>query len=462
MWQSMRMILAAPLVVLSVALPTWQQAPMESSATPEVFVARVQDAAITPVTADYLAEAIDAASQAQAACIIIELDTPGGLMESTRDIVKAILGSRVPVVVYVSPSGARAASAGVFITLASHVAAMAPATHIGAAHPVRMGGTPGPAPSDGTQESQESEQSTMDEKILNDATAWVRSLAELRGRNVDWAVKSVTESKSTPSTEAVELNVVDFIAIDFDDLLNQLDGRTIAAAGDTLLLETKDAAIVEFEMWWGERILSVLSDPNIAFLLLMLGFYGLFFELYSPGWGVPGTVGAICIILAFFGLAVLPINYAGLLLIFLAIGLFVAEAFITSFGLLTLGGSVCLVLGGIMLVDSELPVMQVSLSVLIPVALGTGMVAFFLAGKALSSFRLNVQTGTEAMIGEMAIADEDFTPHNEHYRGRVLVHGELWQAACDRPISSGSELIVTSCEGLTLSVSDKADQTKRG
>ncbi len=302
----------------------------------------------------------------------------------------------------------------------------------------------------------------MDEKILNDATAWARTLAELRGRNVEWAVASVTESKSIPSSEAVELNVVDLIASDIDDLLSQLDGRVVEVGGDTLRLETRGAAIVEYEMWWGDRILSVVSNPNVAFLLLMLGFYGLFFELYTPGWGISGTLGAISLILAFFGLAVLPVNYAGLLLIFLAIGLFVAEAFITSFGMLTLGGSVSLILGGIMLIDTAVPAMRVSLSVLLPVAIGTGIVAFFLAGKAFSSFRLRVQTGAEGMVGKVATADEDFSAHENQFRGRVSVHGELWRAISDKPVAHRTELVVTGCKGLTLSVSQKTNPNKGG
>jgi membrane-bound serine protease (ClpP class) len=428
---------------------------------PRILVAQLDDAVITPVSANYLVEAIAKANESGAVCVIIEMDTPGGLMESTRDIVKAILGSRIPVIVYVSPSGARAASAGVFITLASHVAAMAPATHIGAAHPVQIGGMPGQEPPD-EQDRQGAREDPMEDKILNDAVAWVRSLAELRGRNVDWAEAAVTESESTPSSEALELNVIDLLADNVDDLLAQLDGRIVQMNGHEVILETDGARIETFDMWWGETLLSILSDPNVAFLLLMLGFYGLFFELYTPGWGIPGTVGAICLILAFFGLAVLPVNYAGLLLIFLAIGMFVAEAFITSFGMLTLGGSICLILGGIMLIDSPVPVVRVSLAVLIPVAVGTGVIAFFLAGRAFSSFKLKVQTGTEAMRGEIGTADDDFVPHADHFRGRVHVHGEIWKAVSETPVRAGTEIAVERCEGLTLFVEETPTSTQRG
>lgn len=454
-----RVASVAPLAILLAASMLPLEPPNQDSAPQEVLFARIDDAAITPVTADFLINAMNEAAEIGAVCLIIELDTPGGLMQSTREIVKEILSSPVPIVIYVAPSGARAASAGVFITMASHVAAMAPATHIGAAHPVQVGGG-GPSPS-GDEESSQSGQSPMDEKVLNDATAWVRSLAELRGRNAEWAVSSVTESKSIPSTEALDLNVIDILATDYDDLLAQMDGRLVVIEGDTLELHTAGAPLSEIEMWWGERVLSVVSDPNIAFLLLMLGFYGLLFEFYTPGWGVPGTLGAICLILAFFGLAVLPINYAGLLLIFLAIGMFVAEAFITSFGLLTLGGVVCLIFGGIMLVDTPVPVLQVSLKVLIPVAIGTGIVAFFLVGRAVSSFSLKVQTGTEAMAGEIGFAAGDFEAYEDLYKGTMQVHGELWRALSEEPVNAGAQLQVDRCDGLTLYVSKKKTNPDR-
>ena len=428
-----------------------------------VLLARLDDDAITPVSSGFIIDAIAEAEEGGFEAVIIELDTPGGLMNSTRDIVKAILGSRVPVIIFVSPSGARAASAGVFITYAAHVAAMAPATHIGAAHPVNIGGggMPGQAPPQDSQQDSEPAQSPMEDKVLNDAIAWVRSLAELRGRNPDWGEAAVRDSESIPATEAIELNVIDILASDIDDLLTQTDGLEVEIGGETRILNTADAEIEEFAMWWGERILSIVSDPNLAFLLLMLGFYGLFFELYTPGWGIPGTLGAICLILAFFGLAVLPINYAGLLLIFLAIGLFVAEAFITSFGVLTLGGTVCLILGGIMLIDSPLPMMRVSLAVLVPVAAGTGVVAFFLAGRAFSSFKLKVQTGTEAMVGEIGFADNDFEDSGSGFRGRIRVHGELWRAVSSQPVAEGDSLAVERVDGLTLLVSKK-NRTLKG
>ncbi|MGA7304660.1 MAG: hypothetical protein WBW88_07280, partial [Rhodothermales bacterium] len=265
----------------------------ERSLSGAVFTVRVE-AAITPVSADFIRRAMREAGEAGASCLVIELDTPGGLMESTRQIVKDILASRFPVIVYVAPRGARAASAGVFITLASHIAAMAPATHIGAAHPVQMGGAPGqPAPDQ--EKGSESGGSTMEEKIVNDARAWARTLADLRHRNADWAAAAVTESQSIPSSEALELNVIDYVVADLPELLEVIDGRAVETESGTVMLHTRGAAVVPVDMWWGERILSLLSDPNLAFLLLMLGFYGILFEFYTPGWGVAGTTGIVCL-----------------------------------------------------------------------------------------------------------------------------------------------------------------------
>ncbi len=415
-----------------------------------VFHMRLDDEPITPVTARYIERALREAASARAACLVLELDTPGGLVTSTQRIVKDILGSRVPVVVYVAPPGARAASAGVFITLASHVATMAPGTHIGAAHPVSIGGMPGTPPADTTSGRQQG--GVMEEKILNDAVAWARSLAELRGRNAEWAALAVTESRSITATEAVAENVIDLIAEDLDDLLAQLDGREVTLPGGPAVLRTAGAEVRAVPMWWGEQLLAVLSNPNVAFLLLMFGFYGVLFEFYTPGWGVGGTLGAICLVLGFFGLAVLPINYAGLLLIALALGLFVAEAFFPSFGALTLGGVVCLVLGGLMLVDSPTGLLRVSMAVVVPVALATGAITLFLVGGVVKAMRGRVQTGSEGMLGSEVVAHEAFVPVEGRYRGMVLAHGELWQAVSAAPVAAGDAVEITDREGLTLFV----------
>ena len=410
----------------------------------------VDDQPITPVTARFIERGIEEAEEVGARVLIIRLDTPGGLMESTQDIVKDIIASRVPVAVYVSPSGARAASAGVFITLSAHVAAMAPATHIGAAHPVTIGGAPAPADTTGGQE--QGQPSVMEEKMVNDAVAWSKSLAELRGRNVEWAALAVSESRSITNTEALAQNVVDLLADDLNDLLAQMDGREVELETGPVTLRTAGAELRPLGMWWGERLLGVLSNPNVAFLLLMFGFYGILFEFYTPGWGVGGTLGAICLVLGFFGMAVLPISYAGLALIVLALGLFVAEAFVTSFGALTLGGAVCLILGGLMLVDSPIEVMRVSASVVVPVALATAVITFFLVGSVVKAMRAQVQTGTEAMLGTEAVAQQAFAAKEGAYQGLVLTHGELWKAVSQKPVTPGDILEVDQREGLTLFV----------
>ncbi len=417
-----------------------------------VLHARLDDEAITPAIARYLSRAIELAEENAAECLVIEMDTPGGLMQSTREIVKEILDSNVPVVMYVSPSGARAASAGVFITLATHVAAMAPGTHIGAAHPVQVGGLPG-SPSGGQEDTTAQRgRAVMEEKVLNDAVAWVRSLADMRGRNADMAESMVTDSKTLVAVDAVEEGIVDLIAENFGELLTKIDGRTVVLPRGTETLNTSTARVEMLEMWWGEKLLGILANPNIAIILIILGFYGVLFELYSPGWGVPGTVGIACLLMGFFGLAVLPINIVGLALILLALALFVAEAFVTSFGALTIGGVACLIIGGLMLVNEPLGVVRVSLKVLLPLALATGAITFFLLTRIVKSIRAPVTTGSEGLIGTMAIADDDFVSDGKEFAGYVRTHGELWRARASVAAQRGDKLRITNVDGLTLGV----------
>jgi membrane-bound serine protease (ClpP class) len=292
----------------------------------------------------------------------------------------------------------------------------------------------------------------MEEKVLNDTVAWARSLAELRGRNAEWAERTVKESLSVAASEAVKDGAVDLVADNLDDLLIKLDGRPVTLPQGTVKLRTAGAEVRPVEMWWGDRILGVLSNPNVAFLLMIFGFYGILFELYTPGWGVAGTVGVICLVLAFFALAVLPINYVGLALIALALALFVAEVFITSFGFLTLGGVVCLVLGGLMLVESPAGFQRISLGVLIPVALATGGITFFLVGSIVKAHRGRVQTGSETLLGGEAHAAADFTPDGKGYTGMVRIHGELWKATSTSPVRANQVLKVLQRDGLTLTV----------
>jgi membrane-bound serine protease (ClpP class) len=417
----------------------------------------LDDQAISPVTARFVERAIRRAEEERAECLILVLDTPGGLVDSTRGVVRDILSSEVPVVVYVAPSGARAASAGVFVTLAAHVSAMAPATNIGAAHPVQVGGLPGAPPQREAEEEngegdKKNRSTPMEVKSVEDTVAWARSLAELRGRNAEWAARAVRESISVPASEAVKEKAVDLLAEDLDDLLSKIDGREVKLLHGTVRLRTANAEVQTLEMWWGEQALALLTNPNVAFLLLIFGFYGVLFELYSPGWGVAGTLGIVCLLLAFLALAVLPINYVGLALLAVALGMFVAEAFVTSYGALTIAGAVCLVLGGTMLVDSPAGFERVSLAVVAPVALATALVTVFLVGSIVRAHRRGVQTGSDALAGAAAAAAEDFVAEDGRFVGLAQVHGELWKAVSPIRVTAGQSLEIEGRQGLTLMV----------
>lgn len=384
------------------------------------------------MTAKYIDEAIRLAEDNQAECLIIQMDTPGGLMEATWKIDKSILASLVPVIVYISPSGGRAASAGVYISYACHLIAMAPSTHLGSAHPVAMGG----------QDSSK----TMMEKITNDAVAHIKGLAEKRGRNAEWAERAVRESVSITETEAVEKKVADIIAKDLGDLLDRLDGRTVKLdSGAERTLHTKDARVRHSAMDWRYRILDKISDPNIAYILMMLGIYGLFFELSNPGAILPGVIGGIFLILAFFALQVLSVNASGVLLILLALLFFFLEVKVNSHGLIALGGIVSMVLGSLMLFKT--PVFRVSLSLILFAALLTA--AFFLLalGAAYRTHRLKPVTGRRGMIGETGEALRTLDPE-----GPVAVHGEIWRAVSTRKVRKGETVEVTDVDGLTLKV----------
>ena len=328
-------------VIPCLLMASWVvQTPQPADRDSMLLAVRIDEQPITPVTAKFISRALTKAQTQGAQCLVIELNTPGGLMDSTQRIVTEILNSSTPVIVYVSPYGGRAASAGLFITLASHVAAMAPGTRIGAAHPVQLGGLPIPPQQPPTNPDAEKggkspgTSSAMEEKLVNDTVAWAKSLAQLRNRNADWAALAVTESRSITATEAIELNVVEIEASSLLDLLQQVDGRKVIVYRDggqqQVTLNTATARVETLQMWWGERVLMVLANPNLTLLLMMFGVYGILYELYSPGWGIAGTLGVVSLVLAFFGLSVLPINYAGLALIGVAIALFVAEAFVTS------------------------------------------------------------------------------------------------------------------------------------
>lgn len=394
------------------------------------------DASINPATAAFIHTSLERATDEGAVCLIIELNTPGGLLKSTREIVSDLLTARIPVVVYVSPAGAQAASAGAFIVLASHVAAMAPGTNIGAAHPVSLQG--------GEQDS------VMSAKATNDAAAFIRSISEKRHRNVRWAEEAVRQSTALSETEARRDTVIEIIASTLDDLVRQLDGRTVSVDSGSVVLHTAGATVVHREMGWKFSLLNLLSDPNFGYIFFMLGLYGLLFELYNPGSVLPGVVGAISIILAFYSMHTLPVNYAGLGLILVGIILFILELKITSYGMLTVAGAVSLFLGSIMLIDtpSGFEIIQISWYVIVPSVLFTVLFFAFALGKGVAAQRRVPTTGIEGLVGETGVALEDLAPD-----GQVRVHGEIWSAtASTAPIRSGTGVIVEAVHGLHLTV----------
>jgi len=400
------------------------------------------DATINPSTAEYISSGIQQALEANAECLIIKLNTPGGLLKSTRVIVSEILDSEVPVVVFVYPGGSQAASAGVFITLAGHIAAMAPGTNIGAAHPVTMQGE---------------QDSIMNEKATNDAAAFIRTISEKRARNVKWAEDAVRKSLSITETEALKENVIDLIAVSIEDLLDKIDGRKISLPSGEKVLDTKNAEEIDVEMDFKQKLLGLLSDPNIAYILLMIGLYGIMFELYNPGAIFPGVIGAICLIVAFYSLHTLPVNYSGLALIILSIILFIAEIKVVSHGLLTIGGVISLILGSIMLIDADstLEVMKISWKVILVIVIFTVAFFVFAIGFGIKAQTRKPTTGAEGIIGE-----EGETISNLDPEGQVRVHGEIWNAESpDGFISQGTRVIVTAISNLRLTVR-KLKQTK--
>ncbi|MGA2314856.1 MAG: nodulation protein NfeD [Thermodesulfobacteriota bacterium] len=393
------------------------------------------DGIINPATAKFITDSIDEATQQGGQCLIIQLDTPGGLMESMRLIVKKELASTIPIIVYVAPSGARAASAGVFVTMAANIAVMAPSTHIGAAHPVTLGGGEG------------KESKTMTEKIVNDTVSYIKTIAKNRGRNVDWAEKAVVKSVSITEEEAVKLNVVDFITPDLPSLLAKIDGKVVKFNGVTRTLHTKGVQPKPIQMSWRDRLLDIISNPTIAYIFLMLGIYGIFFELSSPGAILPGVVGGIFLILAFYALQMLPVNYAGLALILFAIILFIAEIKVVSHGLLAVGGVISLFLGSMMLFQSPAEYMRVSMSVIIPAVMVSAAFFIFAVTKAINARLQKPTTGMEGLVGETGIATTSISPE-----GKISIHGEFWNVMSDQPIEEGGKVQVIGVKNLKLKV----------
>ena len=383
------------------------------------------DGIINPVSAQFILDAIARAEDKHAEALIIELDTPGGLLEATRDIVQEFLATDLPIIVYVSPSGARAGSAGVFITLAAHIAVMAPGTNIGAAHPVTMGG--GGMPGGGEKDTTGS--SVMNDKMTNDAAAMIRAIAEQRGRNIDWADSSVRESKSITATIALESGVIDFILPDIESILEKIDGKTVKVPSGEITIHTQNAIVELFEMDWKQLFFDKLSDPNIAYILMMLGVYGMIYELSNPGAIFPGIVGGICLLLAFLAFQTLPINTVGVLLMVFGILLLLLEIKVPSYGLLTIGGATSLALGSVILIDTSIPVLKVSLGIIIPTVILTVLFALFAVGLGIKAQRKKTTTGKEGIIGMVGEALEDLNP-----QGQILVNGEYWNGISKQEI----------------------------
>ena len=389
--------------------------------------------AIQPISAQVMIQAIEHAERDRREALVIRLDTPGGLDTSMRDIIKRILIAEVPVVVYVSPSGSRAASAGTFIALSAHVAAMAPGTSIGAATPVQAGG--GEISKD------------LAKKVKQDAASYIRSLARQRGRNAQWAEKAVFEGVSINEAEALRLHVIDVVAGSTDDLLVAIDGRKVNVAGLERTLRTKGTVQHEVEASWRQQLLSKITDPNVAYILFILGFYGLLFELSNPGSILPGVVGGICILLAFLAFQALPVNMTGVLLIVFAMVLFAVEVKVQSHGILGAGGVVALILGSLILLGGEGPEMRISRTVIATVVITTVLFFLFVVGAAFRAQRRKVSTGSEGLVGEQGVALTDLAPS-----GRVFVHGEYWEADAVEPIDRGAKVVVDRVDGMRLRV----------
>lgn len=392
------------------------------------------DGTVDPVLQRYIDRGLDEASEDDARAVVIMLDTPGGLIESMRAIVKRINASDVPVIVWVAPSGARAGSAGTFITMAAHVAAMAPGTNIGAAHPVGAGG--------------EDIEETLGEKITNDAAALIRSLAQQRGRNVDWAERAVRESASIPAEEAADLHVVDFVATDLDDLLRQANGRTVELTSGTTTVDVQGAPVVRNDMTYWERFLSLIANPNLAFLFLSLGGILLLLGLLQPGTFVPETLGFLMLVLGFFAVSVLPYNWVGIILLFTAAALFVGEALTPGFGFLEIAGIVCLILGGLFLTDTTNPDFQVSRWLVYGFGIAAGGFLLLLINAIIRTRRMPAYVGGQTMVGSVAVARSDLDP-----QGIVFLKGERWRAIAENgPIREGERVTITDVRGLTLTV----------
>ncbi len=458
MWQFLRQsfgrhvwiwlaVLLAGLIVLFSPSPfsRGQEAPAGHNTGQKVYLLQIDAEMISAITAQYIEQGIATADKNQAEAVIIQLDTPGGLLTSTHTIVKTILNAPVPVIVYVAPAGARAGSAGVFITMASHVAAMAPSTRIGAAHPVDVGGN-WPDENEGQRNKAQpgGNQKAMSQKILNDTVAGIRAIAKARGRNEAWAVRAVTESVSITEEEALKENVIDLVATDVTDLLRKADGRTVVVDGARQTLQLQSAQLVEYAFTPRQQFLAILTNPLLAYFLLMIGFYGLLFEVTHPGFGLPGIAGGICLILALIGMQAMSINMAGLGFIALGLALFIVEVFTPTFGALFLGGLVCLVLGTLFIYQTGEPYLLGMVPYIVTLSLIIGALTGLLLWKVFKIQRVKAKNPFEKLVGEVGIVVVPIEPNRTE--GKVRVYGEIWTAVSDVQIAEQSRIVVTAVE----------------
>lgn len=442
--------------ILGLAWSTVTKAQTDARETGSIWLLSIDDV-IGPAVADYVQRSIEGAAHESARFVVLQIDTPGGLDQSMRSIIQAILASPVPVVTYVAPSGARAASAGTYILYASHLAAMAPATNLGAATPVQIGGS-GPASSPADDDSPDSDRpaaptnTAMERKMVNDAVAYIQSLAELRGRNAEWAARAVREGVSLSARQALDENVIDIVAADLDELLAKSNGRPVSIQGQQVLVDTANASVRRVDPDWRSRFLAVITNPTVAYVLMMVGVYGLIFEFSNPGLGGPGIVGAISLLVALYAFQVLPISYLGLGLIVVGLALMAAEAFAPSFGILGIGGMVAFVIGSIVLMDTDLPAFQIALPVILALAVASAALLIFVLGMVWRSRHQAVVSGVQGMIGQTAVVEQI-----SQERPLVRLQGELWYVDSSSPLEVGDRVVVRELRDLVLVVDKLAE-----